>query len=127
MREVKYPGVVLGLTGLTLEILGVSSGAYHYGWQPLKILGVPLSIPMMWSLVGFTAYVLSRRFGVFWGVLGAYSLDLILEPLAYYFNLWTWTSPYTPQIYFGSTVGNLLVWVGMCCLGVILFRSREGD
>ena len=113
---------VIGSTALALETLGVSSGAYYYNeWFPLKVIGVPASIVLMWVAVALLAYYLSLRYGVLVGVLAAYSLDLVLEPLAYYFGLWTWTNTYTPQVYFGSTTANAVVWLGMCLLGVWVY------
>jgi len=48
MRKLKRPGAVMGIFALGLEATGVASGAYVYGDFPLKILGVPLCIPVMW-------------------------------------------------------------------------------
>jgi uncharacterized membrane protein len=125
MRKLKRPGAVMGLLALGLEATGVASGAYVYGDFPLKILGVPLCIPVMWVLVMALAHVISEGHGVAAGVLGAYSLDLILEPVAYFTGIWTWLQPYTPQIYFGSTVANALVWAGMCFIGIKLWERRN--
>ena len=47
MRELRRPGTVMGLLALGLEATGVASGAYVYGDFPIKILGVPLFIPVM--------------------------------------------------------------------------------
>jgi len=49
MRRLKRPGAVMGLLALGLEAAGVASGAYVYGDFPIKILGVPLSIPVTTS------------------------------------------------------------------------------
>jgi len=121
--RLKRPGAVMGLFALGLEATGVMSGAYAYGDFPIKLFGVPLCIPVMWVLVGLMAYVLSCKYGLMVGVLGAYSLDLILEPVAYFTGIWTWLEPYTMQVYWGSTVANALVWVGMCLLGILLFSA----
>ena len=81
-------GALYGAGAFLLEATGVASGAYAYGAFPLKILGVPLCIPLMWVGVGLLAHLAYRRFG--WkGVLLAYGVDLVLEPLAYYAGLWT--------------------------------------
>lgn len=117
-------GAVYGAGAFLLEVTGVASGAYAYGAFPLKILGVPLCIPLLWVAVGFLAYLAYHKFG--WkGILVAYSLDLALEPLAYHTGVWTWLNTYSAQIYFGSTVGNALVWLAMCALGALLFRGRN--
>ena len=125
MRRLKHPSAVMGLFALGLEATGVASGAYVYGDFPIKILGVPLCIPVMWVLVMALAYVVSERYGLTVGVLATCRVDLILEPIAFYTGIWTWLEPYTPQIYFGSTIANALVWVGMCLIGIKLWDMRE--
>jgi len=115
---------MMGLFALGLEVVGVASGAYVYGDFPIKVLGVPLCIPVMWVLVMALAYAVSLEHGPVVGVLAAYSLDLVLEPAAYYTGIWTWLQPYTPQIYFGSTVANTLVWAAMCLIGIKLWEAR---
>ena len=122
--KLRYPGTVMGLFALGLEAVGVASGAYVYGDFPIKVLGVPLCIPVMWVLVMALAYAVSLEHGPVVGVLAAYSLDLLLEPAAYYTGIWTWLQPYTPQIYFGSTVANTLVWAAMCLIGIKLWEAR---
>jgi len=79
----------------------------------------------MWVLVMALAYVVSERYGLAVGVLATCSVDLILEPVAFYTGIWTWLEPYTPQIYFGSTIANALVWGGMCLIGIKLWDMRE--
>ena len=122
--KLRYPGTMMGLFALGLEVVGVASGAYVYGDFPIKVLGVPLCIPVMWVLVMALAYAVSLEHGPVVGVLAAYSLDLVLEPAAYYTGIWTWLQPYTPQIYFGSTIANALVWAGMCLIGIKLWEAR---
>ena len=127
MRKLRRPGVVMGLLALGLEATGVASGAYVYGDFPIKILGVPLCIPVMWILVMAMAYVVSERYGPVVGVLAAYSIDLVLEPMAFYTGIWTWLQPYTPQVYFGSTIANALVWGGMCLIGIKLWEAKTNE
>jgi len=125
MRKLKRPGAVMGIFALGLEATGVASGAYVYGDFPIKILGVPLCIPIMWVLVMAMAYVVSERYGPAVGVLSVCGVDLILEPVAYYTGIWTWLQPYTPQIYFGSTIANALVWAGMALIGIRLWEHKR--
>ena len=124
MRAFKYPGAVMGIFALGLEATGVASGAYVYGDFPIKLLGVPLCIPVMWVLVMMLAYVISTQYGTLVGVLGAYSLDLVLEPIAYTTGIWTWLEPYTAQVYWGSTAANALVWLMMCYAGIKLWETK---
>ncbi len=127
MRKLKHPGAVMVLFALGLEATGVAAGAYVYGDFPLKILGVPLCIPVMWVLVMTLAYVISTKHGPLVGVLAASSLDLILEPVAYFTGIWTWLEPYTMQVYWGSTVANALVWLGMCFIGIKLWEGKMNE
>ena len=124
MRRLRRPGAVMGLFALGLEATGVASGAYVYGDFPIKILGVPLCIPVMWILVMALAYSASERYGPAVGVLATCSVDLILEPVAYATGIWVWLQLYTPQIYFGSSIANALVWAGMCLIGIKLWDMR---
>jgi len=125
MRKLRRPGAVMGLFTLVLEATGVASGAYVYGDFPIKILGVPLCIPIMWVLVMALAYMVSERYGPTVGVLAICSVDLILEPFAYITGIWTWLEPYTAQIYFGSTIANALVWGLMGLIGIKLWERRS--
>jgi len=117
----------MGLFALGLEATGVASGAYVYSDFPIKILGVPLCILVMWVLVMTLAYVVSERYGPVIGVLATCSVDLVLEPVAYATGIWTWLEPYTPQIYFGSTIANALVWSGMCFIGIKLWEVYTNE
>ena len=126
MRKLKHPGAVMGIFALGLEATGVASGAYVYGGFPIKILGVPLCIPVMWVLIMALAYVVSERYGPAVGVLAVCGVDLmILEPVAYSLNWWRWDSPYSLLIVPFGTVANALVWLGMCLIGIKLWEARE--
>ena len=125
MRELRHPGAVMGIFALGLEATGVASGAYVYGDFPIKILGVPLCIPVMWVLVMAMAYMISERYGPTVGVLAICSIDLmILEPIAYHLNWWRWVSPYSFLIIPFGTVANALVWGLMGVIGIRLWEMR---
>jgi uncharacterized membrane protein len=53
----------MDLFALGLEATGVVSGAYVYGDFQIKILDVPLCIPVMWILVMAMAYIVSEKYG----------------------------------------------------------------
>ena len=126
MRKLRCPGAVMGLFALGLEATGVASGAYVYGDFPIKILGVPLCIPVMWVLMMALAYVVSERYGPAVGVLTVCGVDLmILEPVAYRLNWWRWESPYSLLVIPFGTVANALVWAGMCLIGIKLWESKR--
>ena len=125
MRRLRHPGAVMGLFALGLEATGVASGAYVYGDFPIKILGVPLCIPVMWVLIMVMAYVISERYGPTVGVLAICSIDLmILEPIAYSLNWWRWDSPYSLLIVPFGTVANALVWGLMGLIGIKLWKVK---
>ncbi len=124
MVKLKRPSAVMGIFAFGLEATGVASGAYAYSSLfPVKLLGVPLIIPALWVLVMKLAYAVSRKYGVGVGVAAAIALDLVLEPLAAATGAWVWLNPYTTQIYFGSTIGNLVIWCGMAYLGIKLWKK----
>jgi len=66
------------------------------------------------------AYVVSERYGPAVGALAMCSVDLVLEPVAYATGIWKWLQPYIPQIYFGSTIANALIWAGIGLIGIKL-------
>lgn len=117
-------GIIYGLGALLLEVTGIASGAYVYGQFPLKVWGVPLSIPIMWILVAYLAYLMYGSFGIK-GVFTVWLMDLfLLEPLAYLTGAWRWISPYSLLLVPFGTVANAIVWIGMIILGVIIFRGK---
>lgn len=122
----KRPGTVMGIFAFGLEATGVASGAYEYGAFPLKLLGVPLMIPFLWILITFLAHIVSEEHGVFFGILVVWSIDVILEPIAYHLKLWQWVSPYSYLVVPFGTVANAIVWVGMAYLGIRLWGSKLG-
>jgi len=124
MRKIKYPGAVMGIFSLGLEATGVASGAYVYGAFPIKLLGVPLFVPIMWILIMKLAYVVAEDHGVAVGVLAAWGLDLVLEPFAWVTGIWTWLQPFTAQVYWGSTTANAVVWILMAYAGIKLWGVK---
>jgi hypothetical protein len=53
------------------------------------------------------------------GALIASSVDLILEPVAYYWGLWTW-SAYSPVSYFNAPIHNFGGWFFFTLIGVLV-------
>jgi len=105
-----------------LELLGVNSRTYGYGDFPFKLFGLPLVIPLLWILVGYLSHILYCKDGVK-GVALLPLVDLfVLEPTAYYLNLWRWTTPLSLLIVPFGTVANVLIWSGLSFLGVYAFR-----
>lgn len=118
----------LFIGGMTIEILGVQTGAifggYKYG-EVLgpKILGVPLVIGLNWmTLIISTFSILKRRKLPNWSIpifaaLIIVAFDYLLEPTAIKYGWWTWDNIQVPvqnYIAWGVTVAiytAAIVWV----------------
>ena len=120
-----FGSCLIGTTALALEVLGVSSGAYYYGGFPLKLLGVPPSIILMWIAVAQVAYHLFEAYGSTGAVVVPLFDLFLLEPLAYYVEAWRWVTPYTLLVEPFGTTANFVVWLGMCCLGVMVYSRSS--
>lgn len=118
--------ILICLGTLIMEIIGVSHSFYFYGSFPNKIFGVPLFIPIAWSIICLFSYFISTKKGILIGIVCGYLIDLALEPMAFYSGAWTWASTGTPQIYFGSTIGNALVWVTVISISTVTL-SKVGN
>jgi len=122
------PGaIVIALSAFALEVYGVGVGAYTYGDWPVKVWGVPPGILVVWVLVGGLSWWVGMRRGAIAGVATGVALDtFVLEPLAYHFHLWWWTSSFTPHLGYFGTVGNIVAWAGVCALSFLVLRRVEG-
>jgi len=100
--------------GFIIEAIGVNTGIpfgyYKYGHHlGLKIFSTPLSIGINWLLLtltigSFTTYLVDHR--IIRSLLAAsiiVLLDFLIEPVAIYFNWWSWQNG-APDIY------NYLGW-----------------
>ncbi len=111
--------VVIALAGFGIEALGVATGkifgVYQYGpvlgW---KIFETPLMIGINWILLSYSmTYTWSRLFQNKWliafiSAISLVVLDVLIEPVAIFYNLWRWESDVVP-------LQNFLVW------GIIAF------
>ncbi len=108
--------LIIYLAGLGIEILGVQTGFpfgnYHYG--PVlgpKIAGTPLLIGVNWVLVIVGTVHFARAIAPRWSSLAitllsatlAVALDMLIEPIAVAFNMWTWTQEDIPM-------SNFVAW-----------------
>jgi uncharacterized membrane protein len=114
--------------GLTAEVVGIRTGlpfgAYHYA-ETLgpQVLGVPVIVPMAWTMMAYPCLLLGRRLGhrlscrlgrasaghhgarrlpadvvaVATGALALASWDLFLDPQMVAAGHWAWTDP-TPSL-----------------------------
>ncbi len=113
------------LGGLAVEAVGIRTGfpfaAYSYngtlGW---KLLGVPLVVPLGWTMMGYTAHVVGQTIAAEsrWAVvISAWALtawDLLLEPLMVREQHWIWSS--TAPAVAGIPVTNFTGWFGTALL-----------
>jgi uncharacterized membrane protein len=95
---------------------------YAYYEYHLWVGRLPVAIALAWLVVVYLGFQLSDV--VKSRVLGALitsSIDLILEPAAYYWGLWVWyPTVYTPVSYFNATVFNCIGWFLFTLIGVLI-------
>jgi len=125
--------LVAGGVGLAAEAIGVATGwpfgryRYHDTLGP-ALLGVPLLVPLAWTMMAYPALLLGRRLAerstgvgrrVRTALAGAVTLagwDLFLDPQMVGAGHWTWSDPTpglpgVPDVPLSNTAGWLLVGV----------------
>ncbi len=111
--------------GLLLEFLEVLMGSYTYGrfWLMLgkAPADVPLCVGIAWSIIMYTARLLSDSLGLpLWAAaafdtLLALNIDFSIDVVAYRMHMWNWdwshttANPLTAQ-WFGIPWGNFFGW-----------------
>ncbi|MFN2422753.1 MAG: carotenoid biosynthesis protein [Cryomorphaceae bacterium] len=124
-RKSAWPvALVVMVVGYLIEVIGVKTGAvfgtYAYGdvlgW---KVLEVPPLIGVNWLIVIWGAFSLSFTIGVSkhfrWltTAIFAMALDLLIEPVAVHYELWTWFGVKPP-------IQNYIAWfVTAAVLGAV--------
>jgi putative membrane protein len=126
-------------TGLVAEAVGVATGVpfgtYSYaGTLGREVLGVPLLVPLAWTMMAYPALLLGRRLGAAarpgrWrplvtAVLGGATLagwDLFLDPQMVAAGHWSWAYPEpglpgVPQVPLTNAAGWVLVGTVMTAL-----------
>jgi putative membrane protein len=125
-----YSFVVIFITGVVTEIIGVNTGllfgAYVYGdfFGP-KFLGVPLVIGINWFCIVYCSFVVvakwmnTCRHSFFLipllSSLLATAFDWVMEPAAVALNFWTWEGGHIPFLNYAS-------WFGLTFLLVCVMR-----
>jgi putative membrane protein len=112
--------LVVWMAGFLVEWAGVATGLvfgeYAYGdvLGP-KVLGVPLIIGINWTILIYAAAQLANRIGVsVWlrPLVGATAVtlsDVLIEPVAVYFEFWNWVQPPFDAL-FVAPWQNYLAW-----------------
>jgi uncharacterized membrane protein len=134
--------IVVFLTGLLLESLGVATGAiygpYHYTDRlGIKFLGlVPLLIPVAWFMMMYPSMLIAElALPAGWkerwlgrlaiaavGGLAMTAWDLVMDPLMVQGGHWKWE---VEGAYFGIPVQNFWGWWLTTFLAIFIYQSLE--
>ncbi len=98
---------LVGLFGYLVEVIGVKTGllfgVYSYGNKlgPM-LLEVPIILGINWALLLYLTHYFTKKFvskAYLVAIIGAFlmvGIDLLIEPFAIYFGLWTWENIEVP-------------------------------
>lgn len=117
---------VFGGGGLLVEVVGVATGfpfgSYAYSGRLGPVVGgVPLVIPLAWTMMGYPALVLARTVtrrrwpGTVVGAGALAAWDLYLDPQMVDEGYWTWSAD-GPYLIGTIPVTNYLAWLGIAWL-----------
>jgi putative membrane protein len=106
--------LLIAAGGYFLEVIGVKTGLlfgeYSYGSSlGVKVLDTPLMIGVNWIMLVYLSSMIARRiFENPWLITGLAALlmtglDVLIEPFAIRFDLWSWEAVHVP-------VQNYLMW-----------------
>lgn len=137
-RGARWAAALLGLTcgvGFLAEAVGTATGvpfgAYSYaGSLGPRLLGVPLVIPLAWSMVGYPALLVGQRLAhgpvgaALVGGLALASWDLFLDPMMVADGHWAFAHP-TPALPGapGTPVTNYLGWLLVAVVMLALLQA----
>jgi len=133
-------------------VMMLTNNYAYYGYH-LWVGRLPVAIALAWLVVAYLGFQLSvvvkSRLEIFlWrgkhsnsksvrvvkstrsllpsllGALIASSIDLVLEPAAYYWGLWVWhPTVYTPVSYFNAPIFNCIGWFLFTLIGVLILSK----
>lgn len=100
--------------------------AYPSGYH-LWIGSLPLAIMLAWMVVAYLGFLAASKLeSLLLGALAASSIDVLLEPLAYYLGLWTWhPTVYSPVYYFSAPLQNAFGWFLLTLLGAHILKKSS--
>ena len=122
-RGVRFAAALVAVTaggGLLVEAVGVATGipfgAYRYTETlGARLLGVPVVIPMAWTMMGYPALIVGRRVsahriaGPLVAGAALASWDLFLDPQMVDAGHWVWAGTNGPEL-MGIPVVNFIGW-----------------
>jgi uncharacterized membrane protein len=122
-RGARFAALLVAVTaggGLLVEVLGVNLGlpfgAYAYtGRLGVEVAGVPLVIPLAWTMMGYPALLVGRRIsghrvlGPVAAGLALATWDLFLDPQMVDAGLWVWLGGGPTLL--GIPLSNFAGWV----------------
>jgi uncharacterized membrane protein len=124
--------------GFAVEAVGVATGfpfgRYDYSGQlGLKVLGVPLIIPLAWTWMAWPAWLAALRLAesrpvrIVLAAAGLAAWDLFLDPQMVAEGYWTWQdpAPALPGVP-GVPIGNYLGWLGFAVLLMVALSLAAG-
>lgn len=118
------------ILGIAVEWIGIHMhwlfGNYNYGdTLGFKLSGVPLIIGCNWFMLIYSTGVLIQRsrlksfiLRALVGALLLVLLDVLIEPVAVYFDYWHWTNSFVP-------FKNYVSWFGVSLLMLLAFESFQ--
>lgn len=128
------------LAGFAIEWAGVATGAifgeYSYGTVlGPKLMGVPLVIGINWTILIYAAAWVAQSIGVsqwlrpFVGATIVTLTDVIIEPIAVYFEFWTWVLPPFDALFVAPWQNYLAWWLFsllvLTAFELVKFSSRN--
>ena len=140
-RGWRFTALLLAVTaggGLAVEAVGVATGipfgAYAYtGTLGAQVLGVPVVIPLAWTMMGYPALVVGRRItrspvaGPLVAGAALATWDLFLDPQMVDAGHWTWGPADGPHL-LGIPAGNFLGWFVVATLMMaVLWRQTPAS
>jgi putative membrane protein len=140
--------LIASLMGFLAEAIGLHhfalfGGRYVYHGDSLRLLGVPLAVPIFWAILIYLGYSLTSSF-LYWlhkdkpsrhtggavilpllvlldGLI-VVSIDMLVDPLHVYEQKWSWLDGGS---YYGVPIGNFMGWFLVAAVSTGLFRILE--